>query len=464
MSAHPGRQGLVIVGAGPAGLAPLFAAASAGRLREVLEAGVTILERGTTVGAGALGGYNIDSDSAADALLDIVTRSREPRLRALREHPTTQTVAQCGKGAAPLQAVGAFLSLAGNVIGELVAASPRGRVLCNANAVWVQQSGAGTWRTRYRDGAQQEREVDSGSVLLATGAYQPLDRLWNEPVAGRPLLPGFGDKLVQSGDIFNRHGFNRAVGRLKGKAFPRVAIVGGSTSAAAVADVLLQRMPAGTFGPASVTLLHRNPLRIFYESAAEAQHEGYTEFTPADVCDLTGRVYRFSGFRASSRELMMRARGIGNRPLEERLQLFLLHRETHEEARALMDRADLVVAAMGYRPRLLPVFDEKRQVVELISPAQQWSAVDDNLRVLDSNGAPLQGLFAMGLAVGPRAHAGLGGEAGFTGQINSLWMWQHNLGEVLMKQVLSRVQSSAADVSTTRSVDRTTGVALAGAA
>ena len=55
-----GFSNCLIVGAGPGGLAPLFAAAYDGRLQELLNGGVTIVEQGSTVGAGDLGRYAID--------------------------------------------------------------------------------------------------------------------------------------------------------------------------------------------------------------------------------------------------------------------------------------------------------------------------------------------------------------------------------------------------------------------
>ena len=74
---------------------------------------------------------------------------------------------------------------------------------------------------------------------------------------------------------------------------------------------LLNRMPGVTFGPGGVTIMHRRELRIFYPSVEAALAEGYTEFGPDDICPVSGRVFRLSGFRLDSRELIMRARGIG---------------------------------------------------------------------------------------------------------------------------------------------------------
>lgn len=450
MSVQPNKQGLVIVGAGPAGLAPLFAAANTGRLHDLLRTGVTILERGKRLGAGALGGYAIQSDSAADALLDIVSRSTDPTLAALRSHVTTQALSRFGKGSAPLKLVGEFLHLAGTTMCELVARSERGQVILGVTADWIQQTRSGNWSVRFQHPAFGFREIETTSVVLATGATQPLHRLYAEPVAGAALLPVYGDKVLQSGQVLAQGGAAEVARRLTGKHKPRIAIVGGSTSAGAVAWSLLNALPSIRFDERGVTILHRRPLRIFYETAAEALAEGYDEFRPEDVCPLTGRVFRLSGFRLDSRELIMRARGLGGRPAEPRLHLFSLQPDTESQAQALLQEADLIIAAVGYRPTLLPVFDAESREIALVTPAgKQWSVVDERSRLLTAQRTPLHGLFAIGLAIGPTANRQLGGEAGFRGQVNSLWLWQHTLGQTIAEQVIELHfgESRAADLN-----------------
>ena len=55
---------LVIVGGGPAGLAPLLAAHRAGELGALLDSGVAVVEQSERLGSGSIGGYAINSDSS----------------------------------------------------------------------------------------------------------------------------------------------------------------------------------------------------------------------------------------------------------------------------------------------------------------------------------------------------------------------------------------------------------------
>ncbi len=439
MVAQLGFSGTVIIGAGPAGLSPLFAAASAGRLNALLRQGVTIVERGDTVGSGALSSYGIYSDSSAEAFLDIVLRSQEPLLRSLRDHPTAQQLISLGKKAAPLVLVAEFLGVAGNVLCGAVARSERSKVLLGTEAISVTQTMRGGWRTRLRHVASgAECEIESCAVLLSTGGHQPAGRLKSEAVAGRAFTLQQQGKLIQSGNVLSRGGITDIARRLGDIADPRVAVVGGSTSAGSVAAALLGEDSGISFQANAVTLMHRKPLRIFYESVEEALGDGYCEFSGNDVCPLTGRLYRLGGLRSTARELILAARDIGDRPGEHRLRLLQLQESNETEARKVLDDADLIIACFGYRPRLLPAFDYFGRPLNLREPnGQQWSVVDGRCRLLTETGAPIKGLFALGLAVGPGATRDHGGEANFAGQVNSLWLWQNVLGAKLAEEFLS---------------------------
>jgi hypothetical protein len=57
--------------------------------------------------------------------------------------------------------------------------------------------------------------------------------------------------------------------------------------------------------------------------------------------------------------------------------------------------------------------------------------------VLDAGGRPLPHLFAIGLAAGFVPHGKLGGEASFRGQANGLWLWQSEVGGLIVDAILS---------------------------
>jgi hypothetical protein len=419
-------------------LAPLLAAHRRGRLADLLKEGVTVVEQSASIGEGTIGRWAINSDSTAFTFADCLAGPPDGELAELRNHPLTKEFVELGDGTVPLRRAGEFLGLVGQAMNELIEASPNGRVLKGYQAVSTQRTTTG-WLTLIRD-LKNEREhiIDSRNVVLATGASQPIERLRSERVAGVNLVERCGERLLQSGEVVSTAGFAAVAARLAGLGRPpRVVIIGGSTSAAAVAFALLNRMPEVTFGPGGLTIMHRRELRIFYPNVETALAEGYTEFGPDDICPVSKRVFRLSGFRLDSRELIMRARGIGGRPPEPRLQL---HRLGVDDAAsvAVLDNADLVIAALGYRPRALPVFDQEGRAVTLQSEAgPQARLVDNYCRVMDAGGNPLPHLFAIGLAAGFVPYGKLGGEKSFRGQANGLWLWQNDVGAMIADAILS---------------------------
>ena len=94
----------------------------------------------------------------------------------------------------------------------------------------------------------------------------------------------------------------------------------------------------------------------------------------------------------------------------------------------LLEDADLIVSAFGYRLATVPVFDRHGYPLPL---AQTGSAVGSDSRLLDADGRSIPGLFGVGLGSGFTPWGGMSGEDSFTGQQNSLWLYQHGLGELI---------------------------------
>jgi hypothetical protein len=427
---------MVIVGGGPAGLAPLLAAHRSGALGALLDDGVAIIDQSDSLGSGSIGTYAINSDSSGRTFVDCLLSDDDTELTRLAGHELTRQLAAAGDGAVALRDAGRFLKVVGDAMQRLIAGHPASQVLTAHHALSVTQVDGG-YAVRVRELATgTERNLLTRNVVLATGAEQPGERLASETVGGFNLAERCTGPFLQSGHVLSAGGLDQVGRLLAGKPAPRVVIVGGSTSAAAVAHALLHRLPQVTFGAGGITLMHRRELRVYYPDRATALAEGYTEWTEQDVCPISGKVFRFAGFRLDSRELVMQVRGIGGRPPEPRLRLHRLG-ASDAEAERLVAGADLVIAALGYRPRGLPVHDrEGRPVTLLAQTGPQQPLVDGQCRVLDAQGQPIPGLFGIGLAAGFVPRGRLGGEPSFQGQANGLWLWQHDVGSLIVEAVM----------------------------
>jgi UDP-N-acetylglucosamine 2-epimerase len=425
---------VVFVGAGPAGLAPLVWAARHGVLADVAAQGIVVVERASQIGTGALSEHAIGSDTLAEAFLECLSHGVEPRLCALRDHETAVRLAAFAGGAAPLPAVAAFLAVLGRTMQDILLSC--GAVVLTAHEAQLSRRlSDGKWSTRVIGPDGQTREIVSERLVLATGAEQRIEDIAAERIGGRALMPALADSIMLSSEVLAHGGAARIATRLADCQNPKVAIIGSSHSALASANLLLAKATGIAFAKQAVSLLHRRPLRIFYPTIEAALADGYTDFTLDDVCPRTHRLFRLAGFRLDARELARRALGIGDAPPEPRLRLHGLTGDGDQsEAWRILDEADLVIAALGYRPRGLRLLDSDGQPILLAAHAARGAAlVDRECRVVDQSLHPVPGVFALGLAAGFVPNGALGGESSFVGQTNGLWLWQNDIGAMIMQ-------------------------------
>ncbi|WP_419809241.1 DegT/DnrJ/EryC1/StrS family aminotransferase [Sphingomonas sp.] len=441
--AAPARYGpaiasVVIVGGGPAGTALLTAAARRGAL-PAMARDMVLVERDAGVGGGRLGRYAITSDSTAETFLSAI--KDVPGLADLIDHPAARTVAGHAGGAigVPLVEVGPLLRVAGARLADL--ARDHGATLATGTeAVGARRGRDGLWTIRLRAPDGTERDQRTRALVLATGGHQPLDRLAAQRIAGVPLVELAGDRLMQSDGVLSLGGQAQVADLLAGKRAPRIAVIGGSTSALTTIALLLK----GTLplGAGAITLLHRRPLRPFYHSVEAAAAEGLDDFGADDICPVSGFVYRLAGFRLEARELVLRMLGVDGRAPDPRVAT---HRIGADDARArtLIAEADLVIAALGYRPHALPLTGTTGRRLYLAAD-RGAPMVDRHCRVLAGDGTPLPGVYGIGLAAGFVPWGALGGEASFSGQANGLWLWQNDVGAMIVDQLLGQAQQAAA--------------------
>lgn len=439
---QPGILSTVLIGGGPAGIAFLIAASKKGKLRE-LGADLAVIERGPSLGAGQLPDYAITSDSTAETFLSAVKDNPEPGIAALLDHPAAREIARhAGKLGVPLHRTRPFLEAMGQRVGAILAESG-GSVHTGHEVLDSRRTAAGLWQTRIRDTATgAERALLSRNIVLATGGYQSASDIAAATVAGTQLGQQAGERLMLCDDMLRTGGMERLHARIAHTRAPRIAIVGASTSAIASAVLLLKSdIP---FGAESLSLLHREALRPWYPNAEAAHADGFTDFGPDDICPLSGFVYRLAGFRLEARELVLRMLRIGGRTPDPRVRLHRLAGPDAEAARILAE-ADLIVAALGYRPHALPLLDAAGQRIALAAHAPGRPRLADQLcRVSDADGQPIPGAYGIGLAAGFVPEGRLGGEKSFRGKANGLWQWQNDVGQLIVDQLLGESVSLAA--------------------
>jgi hypothetical protein len=428
--------GTLIVGAGPAGMGVLLAARGAGQLQALLDAGLKVMDDSPRLGAGELGRYAIRSDSFADSFLASAAIDAQPPLAGLQRDGAGAQLASQRGGPVPLKTAAEYMVEVSEHLRRWLAQHHYDPFLRGARAVKARRQSNGDWLTEYRDAAGDTHAIQSRNLVLATGAAQSLPQLEQASVAGVPLWPEFSNKVVLSGELLDQDGGTLLARRLAGIAAPKVVVIGGSHSAVSSALVCLQHWDAHKRQDGQVSVLHRRPIRITYQSPAVAIEEGYRDFGEEDICPRSGRVFPLAGMRSDSRQLLRRCWNLGDAEPEPRLRLLQLTAAHQTEAQALLRQADLIVAALGYRPRALPLFEVDGAPIPLLAHGRGQPMVDAGSRVLDSAGRPIESLYALGLSAG-FPMAGVHGEPSFQGESNGLSLWHGEIGASIVAQILA---------------------------
>jgi len=434
---EPLRFATLLVGGGPGGVAFLDAATKQDKLTALAE-GLCIVERGHELGGGELPSYAITSDSTAETFLSAAKDNVHPEIAALVHQPGGQEIADyIGKLGVPLARTGPFLRGLGERIGKIVRENG-GRVLFGHEVTEAHRLPGGDWRCTLREVASGAvREAIASNLVIATGGYQSETDIKAEIVAGQPLGELAGERLLLGDAVLRLGGIEALRTQLADKPAPRIAIIGASTSAMAAAALMLKAQPAFAFGVGGISLIHRQPLRPFYPSAEAAHADGFTDFDKDDICPVSGFVYRLAGFRLEAREQVLRILRIGGREPDPRFATFRIG-EDDAGVRDALDRADLIIGALGYRPRALPLFDMDGTRIALAAHAPgRPRLADQECRVIDAEGMPVPGVWGIGLAAGFVPEGRLGGEKSFRGKANGLWLWQNDVGLIIVDQLLA---------------------------
>lgn len=399
------RVDTVVVGLGPAGTALVRAAAVGGVLDDWLESGALFVDAEGVgdLGAGSLSHYEIRSDTAGTVFTECTT----PVLAGRVGGAAARAIEACHQpGPVPLKTAARLLTLAAEVtLARLHTQEPPAVVQARVDEI-RRVDGGFQVRLTSREGG---RSVLAKKVVLANGGSP-----WIDPQVVTTRMP-----LVHSDEVMRRLPVHHRRQLRLGS--PRVVVVGGSHSAFGAAKLLLALDHEKRWPKASLTIVHRSPIKVTYDDPTAARRDGCC-FDDDDVCPRTGKVFRFGGLRGDAADLYRRIRdgreprvalvrcGIGGRAVAGRL-----------------GPADLVVAATGYRSAAAPLLK--------VAPQRVTSGRDATVLI---DGAPVPGLYAIGLGAGRRRDSRSGGEPSYQGTIDGVWFYENVVGPALLERLFVR--------------------------
>jgi hypothetical protein len=273
----------------------------------------------------------------------------------------------------------------------------------------------------------QRITIKAATAIMALGGRQ--NTSWETiGIAPGICLGCWQDRIVASDVLLSRASVPAAMRRpARSNGSSRAVILGGAHSAFSAAWLLLERIPGLRFDAAGVRILYRTEPRVMFPSREAARGESY-RFSEADVCQATGRVHRLGGLRGDGREIWRRMRGLADTGPDKRVVAQRIQSLAREELISLLDNADLIVPALGYRMATVPVFDANGDRIPL---ARTGPSVGPDSRLLAADGSSIPNVFGIGLGSGFIPWGDMAGEKSFAGQQNSLWLCQNGLGEMI---------------------------------
>ena len=387
---------LQVLGLGPAGLGPFLAADQAGRLSDVLSKGVIWFDSKTLGQAGAIGGYDIISNSPVGDYLEVINpqgffasvlQSRVGKFLATQTARSSQI---------PLALVGELAGELQKRLGEIVSGFPQSQIQTGVKVDSIRWDGNGF--TTFSEG--RELAV-SEKILLACGAQEQV----------MPVLVSLGRKVILASDVI----CNRT------ECAGNIHIFGASHSMASVLWKLNRNL-------GRVTVWHRSSVKFFYPSVVEAKADGY-KFTGNDVCPITGRVHRFGGIRSPYRELVQEA-------VREGWVQFRFF-DSIESIMPELVCASVIVQATGFRANKVQIFGAEQGHSGPLLNGSGHLMVDADCRVhCQCCRTPIPGAFALGLGHQPPPAPELGGEPSYQGPVDGFNLYGGTVGKTVLRSLV----------------------------
>jgi hypothetical protein len=425
----------------------LFHAFKTGKLEEIAKRGLLIIDKSYWLGSGKLGDYaNVTGNSIGKTFLACLEHENFTEVFGdLRDYsPLHKVMVEESDGAPLLSDAGNLLAMAAErLIAHLIERYDV-TVLRGCEIDTIRRRDNGKFDIVYHDvrDPSARRTVSSDTVVMNLGGTQftdDIDGLCTE----LGVMPPHGAVKAYASDDLLRQTTAQLLGTFatefdhSPRRRPnRITVIGGSHSAFSVVDRLAVEL--GAVGLDEITVIHRSPIRLFFETVDEARAKGYEVNEATDVCPVTKRVNRSSGLRYRAFDIVRSITATGRVPgAKPRVELIEAGRGDEERNRASECLTDslAVVHGAGYRPNISTLLDQDGEPIEL-QYAQGGLVSDKAGRPIDASGEVVKGLFTFGLGSGFRPDPQIGSEAAFTGRIYGVWIFHHDIGAKVLNGVL----------------------------
>lgn len=313
----------------------------------------------------------------------------------------------------------------GSLVHDTVQSYPQSRCFCNTNVVQLQRSEDGQlWRITAEH-ANSTQDYYACTVVLATGGSQAIPRLPTHHAV----------KVLTSDALCTVAGVAELRRRML--VMPprraRVVIVGGSHSAFSAAWICLHKLdiPGADLPPNSfIYILHRGPIKVFYNCKRDAEKDGYGDYSGTNKM---GQIHPFCGLRGDAKNLYRNIK-TGK---EARVRLLPMSHLTMVQK--LYDDCAVIVWACGYTSNICRVLESNGDPISFCYHGNQIE-VNDQAEIMCHGSAgfppiPVPRLLASGLGFGLKANEN-GNDADSAARADGVAVYLKRSGTLILSHVL----------------------------
>ncbi|MDE1163965.1 MAG: pyridine nucleotide-disulfide oxidoreductase [Pseudomonas sp.] len=446
--------GCVLGGAGPAGMGMLFNALKTGAIHDLARRGLIIVDASPTPGLGRLGDYQITANSVGDVFLDCLRSPEMAEVFApLQASAAYWNIRNQAQEAPLLSEVGELLIEASNLVFEHILRLKGVQLWSSTTITEVVSDGDG-----YQVWVEHENSrlaIHCQSLVLNLGGHQDPQHLLDALAMQGLQLPAphsihSADRLLRMSPKALRAYFADTL-----QAGGKFTVVGGSHSAFSMLENVARALE--NVGLDEVTLIHRSPIRLFYESAEQAMANGYAFDPVNDVCPVSGRVNRSGGLRyralAVGREVLERGFVGDTKVRARRFQSDGADPVQHAGASQALAESSVVIQCTGYQAVLPPMRFADGAAITLKKVTGGLDS-DPSGCPCDLSGKRLHGLHLFGLGSGLGVDPLLGSEPSFAGRIYGVWQFHHDASRVVIESIIAKLERAEALAAKGQEVSR----------
>lgn len=404
---------VVIIGAGPAGIAPLFYLDNENRLDDYIENGICIIEKSNDLGVGKFKDYNIYANTASQAFLEIFSNNSSDSIYKIKQRQSySNLINKQNSSFVKLTEIGDLYKDYGKLLKERIDKNKHSDVFCQSESLNIQKHKNG-YSIKYKDlENDQQYEVFGENIILNLGGEHNRTYPSNKVITVADLLTNnIVDKIDEL--LEKNH---------------QLLVVGNSHSAMSIISSIIKSEKFSS--KHEVSIIGRKEIKLYYENEKLAKQDKYKYDLQEDVCKITQRINRYSGMRGES---FITAKKIINNEVEN-IRHYI---EADIKGESDFFQAEVIIDCTGYQSKMIPIFDASENLIP-IAQHDGIIQVNDRFNPINKQGEPILNIYTYGLGVGILPGKEIGGEAAFNKRIDGVWLYQHFVAPKIIANIENR--------------------------